>query len=731
MEGLSGPRVRGAWRLRRPAVAAAVVALFAVVLLSDLPSDVKRYTSGFGLAGAGLALTAGFAYRFRTATGRRRRAWGCFTVAAALVTTSNVLLMSFGSTPTRGASGDLLLLAGLILGIGGMVTFPLARRRGTDLARMVIDGVVIGGSVLFIASATAFPEILEGPHSVQSSPLVAVIDIGLATVALLLTLRAAPRDRLVLGLTAAGFAAVSISDLGFTAISARSGHFDFGTIVDIGWIAGYLLITLAVINPDSSALPRGELAAESSPVAGTVLMLLLVPGAALISLSGSDRNELTTSGALWLIILVCVLARQILLVVDNERLRRVLERRVDERGRSLREVAQRSDLLVNSVGDGIYGVDRFGRITFVNPAASQVLGHAQHELIGLNAHEAFHAPAADGTAYPFDACYIAEAVRDQDVTSAEEDRYLRADGRIVPVEVTASPLIADGASIGAVVVFRDVTQRQEVDRMKSEFVSMVSHELRTPLTAIRGSLGLIAGGALGEVSAPAARMVDIALVSCERLTRLINEILDIERVESGVLSFDVEPHSARGLIDNAVGQVQVLAAEAGVPVTVGEVEGEVLADADRVVQTLLNLLGNAIKFSSSGEPVDVGARRRGGSIEFAVRDRGRGIPEDQLDSVFDRFSQVDSSDAREKGGSGLGLAISRSIVEKLGGKIWAVNNEGSGSTFRFTLPLAHSPADDNTHDGTDDPTDGPGTDVPAGDAGVNSVRGRAPVETRR
>ena len=174
--------------------------------------------------------------------------------------------------------------------------------------------------------------------------------------------------------------------------------------------------------------------------------------------------------------------------------------------------------------------------------------------------------------------------------------------------MTATPLIEDGQAIGAVVVFRDVTQRREVDRMKSEFVSMVSHELRTPLTAIRGSLGLITGGALGKLTPAAARMLDIALVSSERLTRLINEILDIERIESGMQSMDPATFRAQDLIEAAVGQVQVIAEEAGVRVSVGQTEGLVYADADRVIQTLLNLLGNAIKFSDRGDFVTVQGR---------------------------------------------------------------------------------------------------------------------------
>ena len=172
---------------------------------------------------------------------------------------------------------------------------------------------------------------------------------------------------------------------------------------------------------------------------------------------------------------------------------------------------------------------------------------------------------------------------------------------------------------------------------------------------------------------------------------------------------ELASHSARDLVETALGQAQVLAAEVGVDLRLVQADGEVQADADRVVQTLLNLIGNAIKFSEPGQEVTVRAARRGQQVEFAVSDHGRGIPPDKLDAVFARFEQIDSSDARDKGGSGLGLAISRSIVEKLGGRIWAANNPGGGAVFRFTLPV---PPPGGAHDPD---ADEPVTDAPAAD----------------
>ncbi|MGI3782688.1 MAG: ATP-binding protein, partial [Janthinobacterium lividum] len=391
---------------------------------------------------------------------------------------------------------------------------------------------------------------------------------------------------------------------------------------------------------------------------------------------------------LLLLVVLAVLARQSLLGVDNDRLRRQLEERVAERTRSLRQITARTDLMVESVGEGIYGVDPDGLITFVNPAAAQALGYAADDLTGCDAHATFHARGPDGNLLPKEQCYITEAVRDGLVATSEDDSYVRRDGRLLPVEVTTTPLLEDDTVVGAVVIFRDVTQRREVERLKSEFVSMVSHELRTPLTAIQGSLGLISGGALGPLPTGAARMLEIASISAHRLNRLVDDILDIERIESGVLVLQPGWQDARAVVDAAVEQMQVLAVEAGVRMRVGVVEGAVHADPDRAAQTLINLIGNALKFSYPGGRVEISGWVRDDVVEFCVTDEGRGIPGDRLERIFNRFEQVDSSDAREKGGFGLGLAISRSLVERSGGRIWATNNPERGATLHFTLPRA-------------------------------------------
>ncbi|WP_298513821.1 response regulator, partial [uncultured Nocardioides sp.] len=192
----------------------------------------------------------------------------------------------------------------------------------------------------------------------------------------------------------------------------------------------------------------------------------------------------------------------------------------------------------------------------------------------------------------------------------------------------------------------------------------------------------------GELPEKAASLVRVAVQSTERLTRLINDLLDIERMESGARPMETTSLDARYLLNSALHQIEGMGASMGVQVTVLDADGRVLADEDQIIQTLLNLLGNAIKFSERGGTVRLDAFEDDEMVHFRVSDDGRGIPADKLEAIFERFQQVDSSDTRQKGGTGLGLAISKSIVERHGGRIWAESELGVGTTIHFTLPAA-------------------------------------------
>jgi signal transduction histidine kinase len=228
---------------------------------------------------------------------------------------------------------------------------------------------------------------------------------------------------------------------------------------------------------------------------------------------------------------------------------------------------------------------------------------------------------------------------------------------------------------------------QESERAKDELLSVVGHELRTPMTSIRGSLGLLGGGVMGELPEDAANMVDIAIQSTDRLVRLINDILDMERMNAGQLELKLEPVEASELVALSLQALQSTADAGGVDFSSDVPALAVLADSDRVVQTLVNLLGNAVKFSAPGATVEIAVASAAPNAIFSVRDHGRGIPADRLQSIFDRYGQVDPSDSREGGGTGLGLPIARAIVNQHGGSMWVESEVGQGSTFSFTLPL--------------------------------------------
>jgi signal transduction histidine kinase len=322
----------------------------------------------------------------------------------------------------------------------------------------------------------------------------------------------------------------------------------------------------------------------------------------------------------------------------------------------------RHQSILNAAGDGIYGFDREGRVTFANPAAARMTGYEVGELLGRSTQDM--------------------------VDHSEEDVCRRKDGTSFPVELTSTPIVEGGHVVGGVVVFKDISERRALERAKDEFTSVVSHELRTPLTSIRGSLGLLESGVLGPLPDEGQRMVEIAVQNTDRLVRLINDILDIERIGSGMIDMHREPCDGGELIARAVEVVGPVAAEARVTLIADARPAALLADPDRVLQTLTNLMSNAVKFSSEGSSVRVSSERRNGEVVFRVRDEGRGIPADKLDSIFERFHQVDASDSREKGGTGLGLAICRTIVEHHGGRIWVQSKLGAGSTFSFALGAA-------------------------------------------
>jgi PAS domain S-box-containing protein len=366
-----------------------------------------------------------------------------------------------------------------------------------------------------------------------------------------------------------------------------------------------------------------------------------------------------------------------------------LHAQISQRARieaALRESEERYRHIVEASPEPIM-VHSDGVFVYANPAAAHLIGAAQPaEVIGMPVLAIVHHDSAT-----FMRDRIARLTEAGGTLPVAESRLQRLDGSIIEIESTEAAVTFDGRP-AIQVLLRDVTERKAVERLKDELISVISHELRTPLTSIRGSLGLLAGGILGALPPKGQRMLDIAVNNADRLIRLLNDVLDLERMRVGRISMERRVCPLTELVDQAIAEMRGLAERSNVRLTsqLAAGAGSVYGDRDRLVQVLTNLLSNAIKFSSGAGEVWLTAETCDDVVRFTVRDEGRGIPADKLEAIFERFGQVDSSDSRAKGGTGLGLAICRTIVEQHGGTIWAESVLGSGTTIIVELPVPAS-----------------------------------------
>jgi PAS domain S-box-containing protein len=368
-----------------------------------------------------------------------------------------------------------------------------------------------------------------------------------------------------------------------------------------------------------------------------------------------------------------------------------------EAEQALHVATRQRELILESVGDGIYGIDLEGRITFINVAGAHALGYNPEQLIGRDLHEVIHHSHADGTPYSKSTNPILQALRRGESIRMRDEVFWRHDGSSFPVEYSANPLLEDGNISGMVVAFQDVSERRRLERMKDEFISTVSHELRTPLTSLRASLGLISSGTLDKRPEKQRQMLDMAIGNSDRLIRLVNDILDFEKVEKGKLALDRQPVEAIDLLRRAADVAYTSASQMRITLRVDAASAKILADEERILQVLNELVANAMKFSAPDTTIRLSAKPCSGDASqsppaaevcFMVEDQGRGIAPEKLERIFDRFQQGDASDSRALGGTGLGLALCRSIVEQHGGRIWAESIPGKGSRFHFTIPAA-------------------------------------------
>ncbi len=362
---------------------------------------------------------------------------------------------------------------------------------------------------------------------------------------------------------------------------------------------------------------------------------------------------------------------------------------------ALRESEKRFRLLTEKITVGVTLNGPKSEIILANDAASELLGLTSDQLLGRTSFDpAWKCIQEDGTDFPGEKHPLPQAIlTKKPIRNVTMGVYRPKDASWVWLLVNAEPLLNEEGYVSNVICsFSDITERKKVEQLKTEFISVVSHELRTPLTSILGSLGLIMGGVAGEITPATRTMLGIAHKNSERLVRLINDILDIEKIESGKMIFHLRPLELAPLVKQAIDSTRSFADQYGVSFQC-EIEDHldnfmVMADNDRLIQVIINLLSNAAKFSPPEEPVKVMVFALNEKVvRISVTDKGPGISEEFKGRIFQKFAQADSSDTRQKGGTGLGLSISKAIIEKLKGTIDFTTSPGQGTTFYLDLPL--------------------------------------------
>jgi len=368
--------------------------------------------------------------------------------------------------------------------------------------------------------------------------------------------------------------------------------------------------------------------------------------------------------------------------ITRQLLQQIQERRQAEAALKLSE--SRFQDLFNNNPDPCWLLEN-NRIVECNIAAAIALGYAGKELLVNQQITVF--ARTKGVVSSQETALSALLSQIKAKESMRFDWYFKkSDGEEIPVEITlAHYVVADKERLYC--VWRDITERKEVDKMKDEFISVVSHELRTPLTSIVGSLGLLNGGSLGDIPQKASPLIDIAYKNSMQLRSLINDILDLSKIEAGGLEYDMVPLSVSSLLEQSVTNNEPYAKEYGCQFALHPTDKTLMIQGDesKLLQVMNNLLSNAIKFSPSGSCVDLRAVRLEEKIHIHIRDYGDGIPEEFQPKLFNKFSQVDSTNTRRTGGSGLGLSISKAIIEVHQGKITYHTEKGKGTTFTVVL----------------------------------------------
>ncbi len=358
--------------------------------------------------------------------------------------------------------------------------------------------------------------------------------------------------------------------------------------------------------------------------------------------------------------------------------------------RSTTEQQAEAEALFTSIGDGAISTDEFGRITRVNPVAQDILGYTEHELIG----EWFPKKVIAVTSKDVVVNLIDRPITRAFLTGrsiSEKMFYRTKDGTTIPVAISVSPILLDGKPLGAVEVFRDITFEQEVDRMKSEFISLASHQLRTPLSAIKTYSHMLVDGYMGELTQTQKKSLRTIISGADRMNELISTLLNVTRIETGSIAVTPKIVQIEKTIDDIIKEISIMASDKSIEVqfkNLSKSNISIKTDALILQEIITNLVSNAVKYTPENGKVTISTLERSKDVLITVTDTGWGIPLQSKDQIFSKFFRAPNIVRRETTGTGLGLYLVKGLVDTIGGTISFKSVEGKGTSFFLTLPRA-------------------------------------------
>lgn len=355
---------------------------------------------------------------------------------------------------------------------------------------------------------------------------------------------------------------------------------------------------------------------------------------------------------------------------------------------NLEEQRVLAEALFSSIGDGAIATDEFGKITRINPTALKILGFNEREMIGawfpkkiVSMHE--NGEPVSLIDRPITRAFLTGK------TVVEKTYYRKKNGLVLPVSITVSPIMLAGKPVGAIEVFRDITVEYEIDRMKSDFISLASHQLRTPLSAIKTYSHMLIDGYMGEITPAQRKSLRTIVSAANRMNELISTLLNITRIESGNVTVTPKAVDVKRLAEEVNKEHMLGASDKEITLTLTcPSPGAVTVQTDTLLfkEVLSNLVSNAIKYTPEGGSVDLSIKQRRYDVLFTVKDTGMGIPKPSQEQIFTKFFRAHNVVRQETSGTGLGLYLVKGLVDALGGKIWFESNENKGTQFYVTLP---------------------------------------------